>query len=260
MATKTKKVSSRKKKIPTSVEVLDRLSAEYGGLEEVELNDRLELVLFGILVERLPVEIANQALRDFRAGFVDWNEVRISSVEELSTVVKAAEDPRETAQAVKDFLNRLFYEQHHVGLSFLDDRNNTEIKSFFKKSPSISEATLVLLLQRMREYPALPVSSLTMPFVERLGWAQPDSTPLKKQKEAFAHFEPDQTLAAFTYLMQHARTVCTPEPGTMRCPACTISTLCPYPKKTATKKKSTKKAAAKVAKKASKKKAKKKKK
>lgn len=259
MATKTKKVSSRNSKTTADpVEVLATLAADFGPLDEVEMNDRLEVVLFGILIERVTIAEANHAMREFRANYVDWNEVRISSPEELQEAVKTADDPLETATAVKAFLNRLFYELHHVGLGFLDERNTTEIKSFFKKSASVSEATSIFLLERIREYPALPVSALTMPFIERLGWAQPDSTPLKKQKEAFVFFEREQMLPAFVYLMHHARSVCLPEPGTMLCPTCSLKPMCPFPKKVTAKKKSAKKAT-KVAAKATKKKAAKKK-
>ncbi len=261
MATKTKKVSSRSggKKIADSTAVLAQLASDFGPLDDVEMNDRLEVVLFGILIERLTIEQANHAMREYRANFVDWNEVRISSPEELQDAVKDAEDPLEVATAVKAFLNRLFYEQHHVGLGFLDERNTTEIKSFFKKSATLTEATSIFLLERIREYPALPVSALTMPFIERMGWAQPDSTPLKKQKEAFAFFERDQMLPAFVYLMHHARSVCTPEPDSMQCPTCSIKALCPFPKKVAAKKKTAAKKTTKVAAKATKKKAAKKK-
>ncbi|MCA8960403.1 MAG: hypothetical protein KDC38_07815 [Planctomycetes bacterium] len=235
MATKAKKVSSRRKNADAS-EVLALLAKEYGPLDRVEFVDLLELSLFAILVERLPLASAIEAFHGFRAEFVDWNEVRISTAMEVQEVLKGAAEPLETALVIKEFLNRLFYEQHQVGLGFLQERNTTEIKSFFKKSPAVSEAIVNLLLAKIREYPALPVSAATFPLAERLGWVDPEATPIKKQKEGFDHIGPDQIYPTFVYFTEHARGVCTADPATMECPSCVLNAACPYPKKSTAKK------------------------
>ena len=59
----------------------------------------LEAVIYGICHEETTREQANQALSRFKDGFFDWNEVRVSSIEEIQSVLAGMPDAEGRATA-----------------------------------------------------------------------------------------------------------------------------------------------------------------
>ncbi len=53
----------------------------------------LEAVIFAICHEGTTREQANQAINRFKDDFFDWNEVRVSSIEEIQGVLAGLPDP-----------------------------------------------------------------------------------------------------------------------------------------------------------------------
>src|SRR2546423_789189 len=63
----------------------------------------LEATVYGICHEDAPREQANQALSRFKDDFFDWNEVRVSSVEEIQEVLAGLSRPEERAYRIRRF-------------------------------------------------------------------------------------------------------------------------------------------------------------
>src|SRR5205807_9050595 len=68
----------------------------------------LEAVIYGICHEGSTREQANQALSRFKDDFFDWNEVRVSSLEEIQGVLTGLSDPEGRAFRLRRFLRQLF--------------------------------------------------------------------------------------------------------------------------------------------------------
>ena len=209
-----------------------KLLETYGTIDAIELGDALDKALFVKLIGHMTIPDATKAYNAFKSNFVDWNEVRISSAKDVQEVVKAADEPLEVALALKDFLNRLFEDHHHLGLEFLREKSISEIRSFFKKSQSMGEAPMQTLMNDMKEYPVLPIETWMQPLTQRLGLTQGDTTPLQQQKDLFQTLNGEPLLDVYAALATHARTVCTAEDGTMNCPQCVVKRSCPHTPKT----------------------------
>src|SRR6478609_3104211 len=68
----------------------------------------LEAVVYGVCHEGTTREQANQALSRFKDEFFDWNEVRVSSVEEVQSALAGLPDGEPRAQRIRRFLRQLF--------------------------------------------------------------------------------------------------------------------------------------------------------
>ena len=68
----------------------------------------LKAVVYGICHEDTTREQANQALSRFKDEFFDWNEIRVSSVEEIQETLAGIPDPESRAQRIRRFLRQLF--------------------------------------------------------------------------------------------------------------------------------------------------------
>ena len=68
----------------------------------------LKAVVYGICHEDTTREQANQALSRFKDEFFDWNEVRVSSVDEIQETLAGIPDPETRAQRIRRFLRQLF--------------------------------------------------------------------------------------------------------------------------------------------------------
>jgi len=237
--TATKKTATKKaatKRAPTKPIRLDylteKLAEAQGNADAIPpLHDNLDVVIFFQLARAMPLAEARKAFQALRTQFVDWNEVRISPAEEVEGVLKSAASPERAARFLQRFLMKLFLEHHHVGLEFLREKTNPEIKAFFKKVPEIADSTLGILLERVNEYPVVPLEATASPFLERVGIGKPNATFLARQKMLYESVPREQVLGLSLLIQDHAEHVCPPEEEAIDCPDCALKRGCPFPAK-----------------------------
>ncbi|MCI0650734.1 MAG: hypothetical protein L0Z55_02500 [Planctomycetes bacterium] len=213
--------------------VHEKLREQHGGLEALPVTDLLDQFLLAHLLLQMPYAAAQKAYLAFKAQFVDWNEVRISTAKEVQDVLRGAAEPLEAAIVLKDFLHRLFLEKHHVGLEFLRDKSVSEIRSFFKNSRGLNESTVLLLLRLMKEHPVQPLEAWMQPCAERLGLVHRGSTLLQKEKQLFEKVPAAIAFEFHALLAEHSRAVCGLDESVLDCPSCVLRRSCPYPARAA---------------------------
>ena len=86
----------------------------------------LEAVVYGICHEDSTREQANQALSRFKDGFFDWNEVRVSSLEEIQGVLAGMPDAEGRAFRIRRFLRQLFEKTYGFNLEPLAKKPQKE--------------------------------------------------------------------------------------------------------------------------------------
>ena len=81
----------------------------------------LESVIYGICHEDATRDQADQALEAFKAGFFDWNEVRVSSIADIQGVLEASKihDAENRATKIRRFLRQLFEKTYGFNLDVL---------------------------------------------------------------------------------------------------------------------------------------------
>ena len=110
-----------------SKEYAQRLQRLYRGLkrahpkvETTSYDDPIDALIYGIVSERVSETATQRAMKGFRETFVDWNDLRVSRVEEIVEVLH--EDTavnRTTAFALTTALRAIFDEYHTLSLQNL---------------------------------------------------------------------------------------------------------------------------------------------
>jgi endonuclease III len=89
------------------------------------IKDRtlFEHLLFACLLENSPHAAAEQVFKTFREDYFDWNEVRVSTIRELSEVTKPLVDSAEAAERLKQTLHAVFETVYQFDLETLKKQN-----------------------------------------------------------------------------------------------------------------------------------------
>jgi hypothetical protein len=83
----------------------------------------LEHLLFACLVEDSPYESAEQVFSTLRRDYFDWNEVRVSTISELSDALKPLVNPAESAARLKQSLHSVFESVYEFDIESLKKQN-----------------------------------------------------------------------------------------------------------------------------------------
>src|SRR5262249_23721190 len=148
----------------------------------------LEAVVYAVCHEGTTREQANQALSRFKDGFFDWNEVRVSTIEEIQGGLAGLPDPEPRAQRIRRFLRQLFDKTYGFTLEPLT-------KKPLKES-----------LKALSEYEAFQ-SDYVEATVTRLslgGHAIPIDAPLRRVMERLHLAEPGTNAAALRSFLERS--------------------------------------------------------
>jgi endonuclease-3 len=82
-----------------------------------------EHLMFACLLENSPHELAEQVFKTLKEDYFDWNEVRVSTIRELSEVTKPLVDSAEAALRLKQTLHSVFEGVYQFDLETLKKQN-----------------------------------------------------------------------------------------------------------------------------------------
>src|SRR6056297_1876492 len=83
----------------------------------------LEHILYACLLQDAPYELADEALAKCEQEFFDWNEVRVTTVTELTQVLSGLPDAAKAARRLKETLQAVFEEFYSFDLDHLKKEN-----------------------------------------------------------------------------------------------------------------------------------------
>ncbi|MEX0675875.1 MAG: hypothetical protein WD063_02290 [Pirellulales bacterium] len=83
----------------------------------------LESLLFACSLENARADAARQAFEKVQGAFFDWNEIRVSTVKELSEVLVGLSEPCEAAARLKGILQSVFESDYTFELEHLKKQN-----------------------------------------------------------------------------------------------------------------------------------------
>ena len=130
----------------------------------------LEAVIYGLCHEATTREQANQALSRFKDGFFDWNEVRVSSIEEIQTTLAGLSDTEARGQRIRRFLRQLFERTYGFSLEAQTKKSLKDaIKSLQEYEALGSDYVLATVIQQALGGHAIPVDEPARRVLERLG-------------------------------------------------------------------------------------------
>ena len=104
-----------------------RLQKLYRGLkrshpkvDKTVYDDPIEALIYGVVSEQLTESATQRAMKGFRETFVDWNDLRVSRVEEIVEILRDdTVKSRATATTLTTVLRAVFDEYHALSLELL---------------------------------------------------------------------------------------------------------------------------------------------
>ena len=140
----------------------------------------LEAVVYGICRENTTREQANQALSRFNDEFFDWNEVRVSGVEEIEERLAGIPEPAERAQKIRRFLRQLFNRTYGFSLDALAKKPLKDaLKVLHTYDAFASDYVTATVIQQALGGHAIPVDTVSLRAMQRLGFTEKDIPSLR---------------------------------------------------------------------------------
>lgn len=122
----------------------------------------LDHVLYASLLEDAPYDLADEALAKCEQEFFDWNEVRVTTITELSQVFANLPDPAKAAQRIKGNLQAIFEEFYTFDLDYLKKENLGKAVGKFEKMPGMTPFVLSYTVQHGLGGHSIPVDYSAM--------------------------------------------------------------------------------------------------
>lgn len=103
--------------------LITAIKKHYKPVPQPKDRSLLETLLLACLLENSLHEDAEKTLAELRGGYFDWNEVRVTTKQELAEVCKNLTDPEESAARLKATLQSLFEAFYTFDLESMKKQN-----------------------------------------------------------------------------------------------------------------------------------------
>lgn len=186
----------------------------------------LEAVVFGICHEDTSREQATLALARFKDDFFDWNEVRVSSLEEIQGALAGFPNSDDRAYRIRRFLRQLFEKTYGFTLEALAKKPLKEsVKVLQEYEVLASDYVMATVIQMSLGGHAIPVDESARRALERLGVVDP-GTDATTTRALLERAVPKNRGLEFADLLEElAHDTCVE--GIPDCPRCELRKTCP---------------------------------
>ncbi len=190
----------------------------------------LEEVMYAITREGVPTAAADAAFARLKGCFFDWNEVRVSTVQEVADALGDLPLAGDRAERVIDFLQEHFERTYSFDL---DDLEKKGLKQAAKqlaryKDKGVTDFVLAWVTQRSLGGHAVPLDDASVRVLARLGVVdvEADAEDREAVRASVEHYVPKAKGYEFTEeLIQLADQICVE--GVPHCPVCPLKGECP---------------------------------
>ena len=142
------------------------LKRAHSKIEPVTYEDPIDALIYGVMSERMSESAARTAMKGIRETFVDWNDLRVSRVEEITDVLgKDTPDGRSAGASLTAALRAVFDSYHTVSLQVLKKMGKRPAKQALERLPEVSHFVVNYCMLTSLQAHAVP---LTEPMVEYL--------------------------------------------------------------------------------------------
>jgi endonuclease-3 len=154
-------------------------TAQFGKLHKVlkkhykpvltnETRSVMEHLLFACCLEDARYEAAEEAFAALVHTFFDWNEVRVTSISELSEVMARLPDPRSAANRIKRVLHAVFENRFNFDLEDLKKKNLGPTTKWLEDLDGTTRSTVSFVVQASLGGHSIPIDAGTMTVLKLL--------------------------------------------------------------------------------------------
>lgn len=207
------------------------LKKKYGQPGEPETRPVLEEVVYAICREGATKDEADAAYANLRKHFLDWNEIRVSTVQEIADILKPLDNTGLRARRIVGLLQKVFEEEYSFSLEDLGKKGLKQAaKQLSRYKEEVDDFIVAWVVQRALGGHAMPLDEPTLRVLSRLTIIQTgegeDTDNLESLRAGIEHFVPKARGPELSELISMlARDTCVE--GTPKCPQCPLKGDCP---------------------------------
>jgi endonuclease III len=209
--------------------------------KDAEPRALLEELIYAICREGSTPEIADAAYVRLRKAFIDWNEVRVSTVQEVGDVLRPLSGSGTRSKRIIGLLQKVFEERYTFSIDDLEKKGLKQAaKQLSRYKDDVTDYTVAWVVQRALNGHAIPLDEPTLRVLLRLGIIEEvDPESLEAVRGSIEHIIAKTRGAEFTDLLSiHAAELCTEKDP--NCSACPLRGECPTGIENTSKKSDTK--------------------
>lgn len=129
----------------------------------------LEHLLFALVLENAPYDVAEKIYTHLSKNFFDWNEVRVSTVTELAEVARALPEPISTASNIKRVLQGVFESTYSFDMETLKKQNISQALKHLERLGGTTPFSLAYITQNALSGHAIPLDRGALDVLAILG-------------------------------------------------------------------------------------------
>lgn len=129
----------------------------------------LEQLLYACCLEFAPDEVADEAFAKLQETYYDWNEVRVTTVSELSESLSRLPQPRHAASHLKRTLQSVFEQYYSFDLEALKKENIGKAVQQLEQLDGISKFAMAFVIQTALGGHAIAVNNKAIECLRVLG-------------------------------------------------------------------------------------------
>ncbi len=189
---------------------------------EPETRPVMEQLLYAVCREGATREQADEAFRSLRERFFDWNEIRVSSAQEVREVLGAMPHADVRAQRLITLLQEVFETTFSFDLETLHKKGLKQAAKQLSRYQAANDYAVAWVVQQSLGGHAIPLDEATLRVLRRLGILEEDQEDLEALRGSLEHMVPKARGALFNDIISFlANEVChEDEPRCTSCPLC----------------------------------------
>ena len=129
----------------------------------------LEHMIYGAVLEDATFEAADEAFAKLQENFYDWNEVLVTTRNELAELMKSVNKPAEAASRVKKSLHGVFEKYYQFDLEFLKKENLSKAVQSMETFTGVSQFTIAYTAQNGLGGHSIPIDQSFMNLMYAIG-------------------------------------------------------------------------------------------
>jgi endonuclease-3 len=194
--------------------------------EEADKRPVLEEIIYGMVREGASPTQADKAFGRLKSVFFDWNEIRVSSVQEVEDALRGLPGAGDKARRLVGFLQEHFEENFSFSLDELDKKGLKQAAKQLGRYKDVTDFVVAWVIQRALGGHAVPLDEPALRVLRRLHVVDGEVDDLEGLRGSIEHVVPKARGPQFTDLLAvEATTICVE--GTPHCPTCPLKGDCP---------------------------------
>jgi endonuclease-3 len=186
----------------------------------------LEQFLYAVCRENATRAAADRAYSALQERFYDWNEVRVSSEQEIAEALAGLSEAEARARRIHDFLQEVFETTFSFDLEPLQKKGVKQAAKQLSRFGAANDYVVAWVVQHSLEGHCMPLDTSSMRVLKRMGLLDEEEANAEAMRASLEHQVPKAKGTQFVDLVSELADTCCWD-GDPACPACPMHHHCP---------------------------------